>query len=233
MLIMPGVIPRPAVVVDMPCSKAPFVACASVVVPMSTKALLTLTAKPVVAATPAVWVWLKSTLTSAFMSTTGAMTLAPSTVAVVVSRAMFSAIPTPIAAPITPTATLTWVRSISAVTLVSALISTLPSDPTLPGPEILALTLLRVLLVTRTPAPDAAMPPPTATDAVTASRPLKLVCSSASTDTASFAPMSLPLTVLMYALTVLAASLSTKVTASARLKPNEPGTGNEAETATP
>ena len=116
MLTMPGAVPRPGDVTDTPVSTAPFLASASVVVAMSTSALLTLTASPVVAATPAVWVWLKSTLTSAFMSTTGAATLAPSTDAVVVSRAMFSAMPTPTATPTMPTATLTCVRSICAVT---------------------------------------------------------------------------------------------------------------------
>ncbi|KAG1386391.1 hypothetical protein G6F60_014492 [Rhizopus arrhizus] len=152
---------------------------------MSTSALLTLTASPVVAATPAVWVWLKSTATSALRSTTGAETAAPSTEAVVVSREMFSAMPTPTATPTMPTATLTCVRSISAVILVSALMSTLPKAPTWPPPETRALTLLRGLSVTRTPAPEAAMPPPTAPEAVPASSPLKFVVSSASTDTAS------------------------------------------------
>ena len=194
---MPGVSPRPGVLTDRPCNVAPLRASARVVVAMSTSALFTLTARPVVAATPAVCVWAKSTLTSAFRSTSGALTVVASTVAVVVSRAMFSAMPTPIAAPTTPTATLTCVRSISARTWVSALTSTLPSAPTLPAPEIRALTLLRVLLVTRTPAPDAAMPPPTATEAVTASRPLNSVFSTATTETASCAPTFLPLAVLI------------------------------------
>ena len=230
---MPGISPWPGALTDRPCSTAPLRASARVVVAMSTSALFTLTASPVVAATPAVWVWPKSTLTNAFMSTNGALTVAPSTVAVVASRAMFSAMPTPIAAPTMPTATLTWVRSISARTWVSALISTLPSAPTLPVPEIRALTLLRVVLVTRTPAPAAAMPPPTATEAVTASRPLNSVFSTATTETASCAPTFLPLAVSIYALTSLAATLSTSVTARARFKPKFPGTGSEAATATP
>ena len=190
---MPGVTPRPGVVTDTPVSTAPLRASASVVAPMSTSALLTLTASPVVAATPAVCVWLKSTLTSALRSTIGAATVAPSTVAVVVSREMFSAMPTPTATPTMPTATLTCVRSICAAMRVSALISTLPNAPTLPAPVTRALTLLRVVFVTRTPAPEAAIPPPTATDAVTASSPLKSVCCSASTETASYAPTFLPL----------------------------------------
>ena len=171
-----------AVVTPTPLSTAPLRASASVVAPISTFALLTFTARPVVAATPAVWVRLKSTATSASTLTLGADTCASDTEAVVVSREMFSAMPTPTAAPITPTATLTWVRSISASTLVSAFTASAPRAPTLPLPVMRALTLLRVLLVTRTPAPAPATPALAATEAVTASRFLNCVFSSASTD---------------------------------------------------
>ena len=170
-----------AVVTPTPLSTAPLRASASVVAPISTFALLTFTARPVVAATPAVWVRLKSTATSASTLTLGADTCASDTEAVCVAGDVLRDAHAHRRADHAHGH-----ADLGQVDFRQHIGGGLHGQRAQRAHLAIAgdarADVMRVLLVTRTPAPAPATPALAATEAVTASRFLNCVFSSASTD---------------------------------------------------